>query len=533
MAHKFAEIAFTPQVKQLQLEQNSRQGYAGMETGPDYNYLLSDSEAAFISARDSFYMASVSETNWPYVQHRGGPTGFLKVLDEKTIGFADYSGNRQYVSTGNFTGNDRVALILMDYVNQARLKILGRITTIDLSDSRLSQLEDEQFRAPVERGFIISIEAFDWNCPKYITPRYSEADVNRYTSSLQGEIAQLKKQLAQQSIDSQGSQLSYPQQLGQGDLTLKLIGIRQLTHDVRAYEFRDPQGKDLPQVTAGSHLQIPVQLANGELVYKHYSICSNPNRRDIYEIAVKKMQGEQSSSSAIHQFFKLGQLITCPLPENYFPLIEHQGNKPVILVAGGIGITPIKAIAQSLQSKAIPFELHYAGKAANDMPYFYRLQREFSERFFSYFSGDNNRIEIKTLLEANTASHFYLCGPKRMLTEFKQQAQLLGIDENNIHFERFSMEISAEAKSVTVHLARSQKTIEVDKDTSILDALLKNDIAVNYGCKTGTCRSCITPVISGEPEHLDMALFTSEKATNKLICPCVSRAKTSELTLDL
>jgi predicted pyridoxine 5'-phosphate oxidase superfamily flavin-nucleotide-binding protein len=178
MPHKFAEIAFTPAVRELQRARGSREGYAAMDTGADYNHLLGERETTFIAARDSFYMASVSATGWPYVQHRGGPTGFVKVLDESTIGFADYAGNRQYVSTGNFTGDDRVALFFMDYPNRRRLKMLGRVSIVDGEYvETLARLSDRGYRARIERGFVISVAAFDWNCPQHITPRYSEAEL--------------------------------------------------------------------------------------------------------------------------------------------------------------------------------------------------------------------------------------------------------------------------------------------------------------------------------------------------------------------
>jgi len=178
MAHQYAKIAFTETVRKVQTEQNSRAGYANMDTGEDYNFVLSNVERDFISQRDSFYMASVSETDWPYVQHRGGPAGFLKVIDENTLGFADYKGNRQYVSTGNFRTNDRVSLILMDYPNRRRLKVVGHISQVDEADwTTLASLEDDHYRARVERGFIIKIAAFDWNCPHHITPRYNETEI--------------------------------------------------------------------------------------------------------------------------------------------------------------------------------------------------------------------------------------------------------------------------------------------------------------------------------------------------------------------
>lgn len=174
MGHKYAEVAFTPQVKALQEEYGSRPSYERMEAGEDFNDRLGENEVSFIAARDSFYIASVSETGWPYVQHRGGPPGFVRVIDKKTIGFADFRGNKQYISTGNLMHDDRVSLFFMDYPNQARLKLLGHVEIVDKQDA--SALKPPGYRAIVERGFVIQVVAFDWNCPQHITPRYTEAE---------------------------------------------------------------------------------------------------------------------------------------------------------------------------------------------------------------------------------------------------------------------------------------------------------------------------------------------------------------------
>ncbi len=177
MGHKFAEIAFTESVKQVQEALGSRAAYSRMETGDYSNGLLSQRESTFIEARDSFYMASVSETGWPYVQHRGGPVGFIRVLDATTIGFADFRGNRQYVSTGNLMKDDRISMIFMDYPNRARLKLLGRARLIAPEEAGiLESLELPDYRARVERGYLITIEAFDWNCPQHITPRFTQEE---------------------------------------------------------------------------------------------------------------------------------------------------------------------------------------------------------------------------------------------------------------------------------------------------------------------------------------------------------------------
>ncbi len=310
MAHQYTAITFTDEVKKVQMEQGSRLGYTRMEEGEDYNFLLSQQECNYIETRDSFYMASVSETGWPYVQHRGGPAGFVRVLDAKTIGFADFKGNRQYISTGNFRKNDRVSIIFMDYPSRTRLKLIGHVRIIVDDDwETLARLEVDDYRARVERGFIIQIEGFDWNCPQHITPRYTE---------------------------------EYIQQL------------------------------------------------------------------------------------------------------------------------------------------------------------------------------------IEPLEEENRAL-------KAALGEAKKQ----NIDSKKNRYERFNAEVADNAKPVTIKLQRSELQVEVGSDQSLLDAMLDAGIAVPFSCKTGKCKSCAVKVLEGEAEHKDSVLSETEKTQHKLMCPCVSRAKSEHLTLDI
>ncbi|MEQ8697940.1 MAG: pyridoxamine 5'-phosphate oxidase family protein [Bauldia litoralis] len=187
MAHRYADIAFTPRVKAIQEREGSRRAYRRLETAPGTTHqALGDREAAFIAARDSVYMATVSETGWPYVQHRGGPAGFVRVLDPHTIGFADFSGNRQYVSVGNLAGDDRVSLFFMDYANRARLKLFGRARIIEAGDENEAAMERlalPGYPARVERGIQIAVEAFDWNCPQHITPRYTLEELKAIADS--------------------------------------------------------------------------------------------------------------------------------------------------------------------------------------------------------------------------------------------------------------------------------------------------------------------------------------------------------------
>lgn len=201
MASAFADIAFTPSVKAAQSLYGSRQANRGFESAEEPRNSMTPREIAFIAERDSFYQATVSESGWPYVQHRGGPKGFLKVLDERHIGYADFRGNVQYLSVGNLNANERVSLILMDYPNRRRLKIWGRARIVHEADAPdlIAQLEVPDYRARVERGMLITVEALDWNCPQHITRRYSEAEMPGLLASVLAENQLLKAQLAELS----------------------------------------------------------------------------------------------------------------------------------------------------------------------------------------------------------------------------------------------------------------------------------------------------------------------------------------------
>lgn len=171
---RFGDIAFTENVKSVQSEMGSRDAYARfLDSQDDGPALLSAREKSFIEARDSFYLATVNSDGWPYIQHRGGPRGFLKILDAQTLGFADFSGNRQYVSVGNLAGDDRVSLFLMDYPNRRRLKIFARAEIREADAALAAALDPAAPKARIERLMLLRIAAFDWNCPQWITPRFT------------------------------------------------------------------------------------------------------------------------------------------------------------------------------------------------------------------------------------------------------------------------------------------------------------------------------------------------------------------------
>ncbi|MGX1309549.1 putative pyridoxine 5'-phosphate oxidase superfamily flavin-nucleotide-binding protein [Amorphus suaedae] len=197
MAYGFMDIALTPSVRDAQAEMKADHLWSDFKGSRQFDR-FTDQEAAFIAERDSFYIASVSETGWPYVQHRGGPPGFLKMLDDTTLAFADYRGNRQYISTGNLQANDRACLFLMDYPRRARLKIYAHAEklSVDADASVTKRVLDPDYKANLERIFVLHLAAFDWNCPQHITPRFTEREVARGVQPLRERIEQLERENA-------------------------------------------------------------------------------------------------------------------------------------------------------------------------------------------------------------------------------------------------------------------------------------------------------------------------------------------------
>jgi uncharacterized protein len=204
MSYGFLDVALTPGVRAVQVEMGTDKAWANFKGHREFDRFGPD-EVAFINARDSLYMATVGETGWPYIQHRGGQPGFLRVLDEKTLAFPDYRGNLQYISVGNLTTDARAALILVDYPHRARMKILARVEIVggDERPELTERVVEPGYKAKVERIVILHLVTFDWNCPQHITPRYTGAEINGaiqplrdHAAALEAEVRSLREQLA-------------------------------------------------------------------------------------------------------------------------------------------------------------------------------------------------------------------------------------------------------------------------------------------------------------------------------------------------
>ncbi len=531
MGRAYSDIAFTPAVRAMQTRMGTRAAYAALDRTGDRRDALTADEVEFIQERDVFYQATVSESGWPYVQHRGGSPGFLKVLDAKTLGYADLRGNVQYISVGNLQGNDRVSILLMDYANQRRLKILGRARVVDANAdpaliARLRMPGEPTGSAPVERAVVISVEGYDWNCPQHITPRFTKAEIEEGVAPLRAEIERLTK--AQVGAKARPSTT----ELGDGSLALRVSGVRQLTPRVRAYELRAADGADLPPVRAGAALDVPMRLKSGLATARRYSIASDPARRDVYEIAVLREEEGSGGSLAVHGDFQLGMTLRCGEPVNDFAL--HADDRPVVLIAGGIGITPIKAMVHQLRAEGRSPELHYAVRSRGEAAYLAELEQSVGAGVHVYAGDRQQRFDMaRTLAHAGAGTVFYVCGPQRLIDAVRTAARDAGVDDD-IRFERFSSAAASTTnRALTVTLRRSGKRVFVAPAQSILDAVEAAGVPAAFGCRSGTCGTCQVKVLDGEPEHRDTALSDDQRNSERLMCICVSRAAGTDLTLDL
>ncbi|MFT7634022.1 MAG: putative pyridoxine 5'-phosphate oxidase superfamily flavin-nucleotide-binding protein [Mariniblastus sp.] len=189
-----SDIAFTPAVKAAQQTRGSRENYARMEQRSGWQNEVTSDLAAFITERDSFYLGTASDDGQPYIQHRGGPKGFLKVINEKTLGFADFVGNAQYISIGNLDENNKAFIFLMDYPNRRRIKIWGTSEIVEGDDALLQRLTDEDYKGKPQRSFLFHIEAWDANCPQHILPRWTEDEIAPVVESLKARVAELERE---------------------------------------------------------------------------------------------------------------------------------------------------------------------------------------------------------------------------------------------------------------------------------------------------------------------------------------------------
>lgn len=322
--------------------------------------------------------------------------------------------------------------------------------------------------------------------------------------------------------------------LGAGPLELTVARVDDLTPRIRRFELRSPRGIPLPPWTPGAHIAIPVLLASGEDT-RCYSLHGDCDDRSVYEIAVLRHDDGRGGSRAIHQTYHAGTHIRCEPPSNYFEL--DASGAPQILIAGGIGITPLRSMATHLAKRGTAFSLHYAARSPLETAFLHDLEDRFGAhtRFWHSQKPHSHRIDVDIILSAAPSNaRIYVCGPNSLVQAVIDAGERYGLPRENIRYELFSP-AAADVKThaFDVVLARSGRTCHVPENQSILDTVLKAGVAAKFGCRAGRCGACAVTVLAGEVDHRDKVLSDAQRKVERHACICVSRATGSLLVIDL
>lgn len=317
-----------------------------------------------------------------------------------------------------------------------------------------------------------------------------------------------------------------------GKLSVIVEVITKEAEDIKSFVLAPTSGKELPAYTAGAHIDVHV----GSGIVRQYSICGSPDDHSRYMIGVKRELQSRGGSERMHDHIRVGDRLEISVPRNNFTLDETAEH--TLLLAGGIGITPLIAMADRLQSLGRSFALHYFGRSASHTAFLARLSSsEFAGKVHMHYAldGDAVRARLDNLLQEHTPrSQLYLCGPKPFMDMIETVAARNWPPEA-VYLEHFSGDPAALAgprDSFEVRLARSGGSYLVPEDKSIMQVLQDNGIEVEFSCEQGVCGTCVTDVLEGEPDHRDLFLTPLDRAANTKMCLCVSRAKSPILVLD-
>jgi vanillate O-demethylase ferredoxin subunit len=320
--------------------------------------------------------------------------------------------------------------------------------------------------------------------------------------------------------------------MSDAQLSLRVARISWEAEGVLSLDLVDPAGGELPAFDAGAHVDL--QLPNG--LARSYSLFNDPRERDRYRVAVGLDAASRGGSRYVHQDLRVGALLPVSAPRNNFPL--HAADGPVVLIAGGIGVTPIHCMAQVLTSRGQPWQLLYAArsrKTAAFVPQLLALAREARAHVQFHFDDESGSVaDIASYLgSAPSDSHAYCCGPVPMLGAF-ETAAASALPAGHVHVEYFKAKAPVSlAGSFQMELRKTGKFCEVPEGKSMLDVLLDAGVDIPYSCMDGICGSCETRVLAGTPDHRDSVLSDKQRASNEVVMVCCSRSKSDLLVLDL
>lgn len=463
---------------------------------------LGDEQKTLIATADTLFVASANPGHGVDASHRGGKSGFVQVLDERHIRIPDYAGNSMFNTLGNFAVYPRAGVVVPDFGNSRTLQLTGNVTVLwDNADP-----DDDTGGT----GRYWDLEIKHWvDAPMPGIFRWEFLDYSPYNPEIRSAETPANR-----------------------TLKLRVSRIRQMTGQVKSFQLRSADGSGLPSFAAGAHLPVRIRLPGGETLQRHYSILSSPDDLTHYEIAVLLEADGRGGSRYLHEHIQAGQLIEMDMPQNNFSLVSDAAHS--ILIAGGIGITPILSMAHTLAARGASFEVHYAARSAADLAYHAEIGELSDGRahFYSSESAPTERLDINALLSSpRPGTHVYVCGPVRMIEAVRALSGTQGWDSRQIHFESFGACPTASDREITVQLARSGLTVTVSRSRTLLEALLDAGISIPSDCKRGECGMCRTDVLDGQPDHRDVCLTPDER--ERSMCVCVSRARGGQLVLDL
>ena len=314
-------------------------------------------------------------------------------------------------------------------------------------------------------------------------------------------------------------------------IEVRVAAVRDEAEDIRSVELVSVDGGLLPAFTAGAHIDVHL----GEKVVRQYSLCNSPQEQNRYVIGVLREAKGRGGSRAVHEL-KVGDRVFVSAPKNHFEL-NSQGNS--LLIAGGIGVTPILSMAESLASAGRPFSMHYATRTRSRTAFMERISSPHLKPFVSHYwsqEPDSQRLDLEDLLRAPAEhDHLYVCGPRNFMDAVIETARNQGWPEVHVHYEFFTGEVVRldSDGAFTVQIASSGVKISVAPEKTVVEALADAGINVPTSCEQGICGTCLTRVLGGEPDHRDMFLTPQEQACNDKFLPCCSRSKSSLLVVDL
>tara|TARA_R110002167_G_scaffold163319_4_gene360193 strand:+ start:7398 stop:9365 length:1968 start_codon:yes stop_codon:yes gene_type:complete len=493
-------------------------------TEPSSSGKMLDQElATLIETADSFFVGTASsatantdstttDTTATAVDssYRGGHSGFIEIIDNSCLRIPDYRGNSMFNTLGNIHSNAKAGISFIDFKRGQLLQLSGAAKIL------WEQQDSEDKTAGTQRFWELSIE--QWR----LTP--------------------LPKGLNWEFLDYSPHNLKH----SVPDLNLSVESIERKSPRVKLFRLVSTNGALLPAFEPGSHLPVEVDvvvLAKGKeerdtpkdakykAVQRHYSLLSSSHDNRYYEIAVQQEPQGRGGSNYMHRL-QVGDTITAKAPRSEFPLLAKA--KHSILIAGGIGITPILSMLRHLSESAASFEIHYTARSEADLAFKQEIKALAGDKAFFYHSrGEGSqRLNLGILLkQPQSDTEVYLCGPVRMIAALREVGERNAWPADRLHFESFGSSTLATDSAITLILKKSAQVIEVKPTESILDALINAKISVPYECKRGECGMCATPVLAGSPDHRDLYLTKDEQ--KQQICVCVSRSKGKTLSLDL